>query len=157
MNYLRFFRCCKRKPEEILNENCEFCNIPYMKTKDNVINICQGCQVQQMNILCNKYNGTVYDDDSMIEITYIIQRKRLDGINIETYLLEEETYKFKIPKMYGIHKPNSFSGLFKYLTRPNKYSNYGILNRNEMVTSYIIKELDIERYGIKYEIYKKMD
>ncbi|ARF12530.1 hypothetical protein Klosneuvirus_6_92 [Klosneuvirus KNV1] len=156
MNYLRIFRCCRRKPEE-LNENCEFCNIPYMEARDNIINICLGCQLQQMNILCNKYNGTVYDDDSMIEITYNVQRKLIDGTSIETYLPEEETYKFKIPKIYGIHKPNSFSGLFKYLTRQNKYSKYGILSRNEMSTSYTIKEITIERYGIKYEVYKKID
>lgn len=157
MNYLRIFRCCRRYPEEIYNDNCEFCHIPFIKTRDNIINICQGCQVQQMNILCNKYNGTVYSDDSMLEITYVVQRKLLDGTNIETYLPEEETYKFNIPKMYGLHKSNSFPGLFKYLTRPNKYSKYGILNRNEMITSYIIKEITIERYGIKFELYKKMD
>lgn len=157
MNYLRIFRCCKRKSEELCDENCEFCNIPFMKTKDNIINICQVCQIQQMNILCNKYNGTVYNDDSMIEITYSVQRKQTDGTNIETYLPGEETYKFKIPKLYGLHKSNSFPILFKYLNRPNKYSKYGILQRNEMITSYIIKDIIIERYGIKHELYYKTD
>lgn len=171
MNYLRIIRCCKRESNNLYDEkckvcssieceknichnayNCQFCAIPYLKTIDNNINICQTCQLQQMNILLNKYEGSVYKNNIM-EVIYTVERKLSDGTIVETYLPEEEKYVFRIPIMYKLNHMNSFPGLFKHLIRPNKHSKYGIIRRDVMVTSYKVKEIIIERHGIRYELY----
>ena len=166
MNYFRFSRCCNKNynkcefcgsvdcEENCMNLiNCELCSIPFIRLNDNIINICRGCQIRQMNILINKYEESTYENN-MMEVTYEVNRTLLDGTVLETYLSPEEKYRFKIPKIFGLHKQNSFPGLLKQLARPNKYSKYGILNRNDMITHYTIKEIIIERYGIRHDLYE---
>lgn len=175
MNYFRFSQCCRKNygrckfcgsveceenkihTGQCMNQfNCEICSISFIRLKDNIIDICPGCQIRQMNILINKYEGSIYENNIM-EVTYDVNRTLLDGTVLETYLSPEEKYRFKIPKIFGLHKQNSFPGLLKQLARPNKYSKYGILNRNDMITKYIVKEIIIERYGIRHELYEKRD